>query len=125
MDTAGQVKYWVDGAREDWEAAVDLVHQGRMRHGLFFAHLALEKALKAHVSLRTNTPPARIHNLVRLAQTAGLALTDDVMDLLADMNQFNLEGRYPQPQQQNISGPGAAEYMKRAGEVLAWLTRQL
>jgi hypothetical protein len=30
------------------------VARGRTRHGLFFAHLALEKTLKAHVCRATN-----------------------------------------------------------------------
>ncbi len=49
IDIEKQVVYWRDGAHEDWEMAEDLVARGKTRYGLFFAHLALEKALKAHV----------------------------------------------------------------------------
>lgn len=38
------------------------VGRGRYRHGLFFAHLAIEKAVNARVSLRTQDHPPKIHN---------------------------------------------------------------
>ena len=49
VDISEQIKYWKTTAREDWEAAGELVESRRIRQGLFFAHLALEKLLKAHV----------------------------------------------------------------------------
>jgi HEPN domain-containing protein len=70
IDIAQQVAYWRDGAREDWAVAQDLMAQGRVRHALFCAHLALEKALKAHVCRQTNDLAPRLHNLVRLAEMA-------------------------------------------------------
>ena len=41
-----QIEYWVITGKEDWEVAEELVNNNRTRHGLFFAHLALEKVLK-------------------------------------------------------------------------------
>ena len=67
---------------------------GKARHGLFLAHLALEKILKAIICRRTHDVPAKIHNLTRLSELAGLKLGEPQADVLADMNQFNLEGRY-------------------------------
>ncbi len=49
IDIQKQIKYWQHGAVEDWDVAENLVDQQKVRHGLFFAHLALEKILKAHV----------------------------------------------------------------------------
>jgi len=45
-----QIKHWRSGAVEDWEVARNLVVQGRLRHGLFSAHLTLEKVFKVPVS---------------------------------------------------------------------------
>lgn len=53
IDLEKQVAYWRDGAVEDWQVAVELVNLGRTRHGLFFAHLALKKLLKAHLCRAT------------------------------------------------------------------------
>jgi len=44
--------------------------KNRIRHGLFLANLALEKALKALVCKATRDLAPRIHNLVRLAELA-------------------------------------------------------
>ena len=68
IDIAQQVVFWCAGAREDWAVAQDLIAQGRVRHALFFAHLALEKALKAHVRHQTNNLAPRMHNLIRLSE---------------------------------------------------------
>ena len=69
-----QIAFWRDSADEDMAVARDLVHRNRIRHGLFFAHLALEKALKPHVCRVTQDIAPRLHNLVRLAELAELDL---------------------------------------------------
>lgn len=125
IDVEKQVAYWRNSAREDWEVAQELVENGRVRHGLFFAHLALEKALKAHICRQTRDLPPRIHNLVRLAQLSTLALSEDQLEVLADMNAFSIEGRYPDllsPPPDLVEAQG---YLARAGKVLEWLMNQL
>ncbi len=42
------ISYWVRSAEHDWEAAMTLFHSGKNMHALFFAHLTIEKFLKAH-----------------------------------------------------------------------------
>ncbi len=49
VDILEQIKYWKDGSIDDWQAAEQLITGSKIRQGLFFAHLALEKILKAHV----------------------------------------------------------------------------
>ena len=95
VDISEQVEYWRSQAREDWEVAGQLVDSGKTRHGLFFAHLALEKVLKAHVCQATQKVAPRLHNLSRLAEMAKLELGSNQLDTLAEMNEFNMEGRYP------------------------------
>jgi HEPN domain-containing protein len=90
-----QVAYWRDGAVEDWEIAQELIERGRTRHGLFFVHLSLEKLLKAHVCRHTQDLAPRLHNLVRLAELAALPLSQAQVDVLAEINAFHIEGRYP------------------------------
>ncbi len=124
MDVEKHVAYWRSGAREDWGVAQDLVQRGSLRHGLFFAHLALEKALNAIVCRKTGTVPPRIHNLVRLAEMAELILDDERRDLLADMNGFNIEGRYPDTLRPLPDRREAEGYCQRAGVVLEWLMGQ-
>lgn len=125
VDAEKQIGYWRQGATEDWEVAVKLVKDGKSRHGLFFAHLALEKILKALICRRTQDVPPRIHNLTRLSELAGLKPDARQARTLAAMNQFNLEGRYPESYTTQLSPEKAAEYIARSQEVLTWLTQQL
>ena len=62
----------MDGATEDWQVALELGDLSRNRHSLFFAHLALEKTLKAQVCRTTNDLAPRIHALLRLAEMTAL-----------------------------------------------------
>jgi HEPN domain-containing protein len=121
VEIAEQERFWRRSAREDWDVGSHLVGVGRVRHGLFFTHLALEKALKAHVCARTRTIPPRHHNLVRLLELAEIDTTDSQLDVLAEMNAFNLEGRYPDALSSPPSQSEAREYLRRAEEVFEWL----
>lgn len=125
IDTGKQIAYWCSGAQEDWEVARDLIHNQKVRHGLFFVHLALEKLLKAHVCRYTNDLAPRLHNLVRLAELSSLPLSQAQIDILAEMNAFNIEGRYPDTLAPLPSQKEANEYLCRAAEVYQWLMNQL
>ena len=125
VDIQKQVLYWKSGAEEDIAVAEELIGNKRYRHGLFFTHLALEKILKAHICKKSNELAPRIHNLVRLSEMAAIDLSEDTLNHLADMNEFNLEGRYPIQYIDATSGPEANSYLNKTKEVLAWLVQQL
>ncbi|MHC4443785.1 MAG: HEPN domain-containing protein [Planctomycetota bacterium] len=125
IDVPKQIEYWCSSALEDWEVAVKLVQDGKSRHGLFFAHLALEKVLKSHICRQTQSVPPRIHNLIRLLELSAIAAEERHVEILADMNQFQIEGRYPENLLAPPSRQEAEEYMTRALETFQWLTRQL
>ncbi|MEE8392623.1 MAG: HEPN domain-containing protein [Anaerolineae bacterium] len=125
IDIEKQVAYWRTGAAEDWEIAQELIHGNRVRHSLFFAHLTLEKILKAHVCHHTRDLAPRLHNLVRLAELAVLPSSEARTDLLAEMNAFNIEGRYPDLLMPPPSLDEAKDYLRRAEEVYQWLMNQL
>jgi HEPN domain-containing protein len=121
IDIEKQINYWREGAIEDWDVARDLVEKNRCRHGLFFAHLSLEKALKAHVCRVTTDLAPRIHNLVRLAEIAKLDLRPAQLDVLAEMNAFNIEGRYPDSLSVPPEKKEAVRYIRQAEKVFKWL----
>lgn len=125
VDVEKQVSYWRTSAREDWAVGRALVQQQRARHGLFFVHLALEKVLKALVCRATRDLAPHIHNLVRLSELARLSLADDQLDLLAEMNAFNVEGRYPEAITPPPSPREARDYIARTEPVFQWLMSQL
>ena len=114
IDVDKQIAFWRKSAEEDMAVARDLVHRNHIRHGLFFAHLGLEKALKAHVCRTTKDIPPRLHNLIRLAELAELNPQPAHVDILAEMNSFSIEGRCPDTLSLPPSQDEALEYMNRA-----------
>jgi HEPN domain-containing protein len=49
IDKIKQIEYWIEGAEEDLSTAELLIREKRILHGLFFCHLVIEKAIKAHI----------------------------------------------------------------------------
>jgi len=125
VNVTKHIEYWKQSAGEDFVVAGELVDKGRYRHGLFFMHLALEKLLKAHVCKSTNALAPKTHNLRRLAELARLNLSEEFIDVVADMNDYNLEGRYPEAPLASISDTQGRQDMRRATEVFEWLMKQL
>ena len=125
MDVEKQVDYWRSGSEEDIAAAETLMESGHLRHGLFFAHLAIEKILKAHVTRKTGAVPPRIHNLVRLAELAGLALDSQRVTFLRDFAGYQLTGRYPDFMKAPLDSGTAQVDLILAKEAVEWLTKRL
>lgn len=120
-----QVKQLRESALEAWDDAVYLIEGKRIWLGLFALHLAVEKALKAHVVKATKDVPPFIHNLPKLADAAALELNERQRNLLADLNPYNIRGRY----QESLGTPPpmseVTALMKRAKELFEWLMKSL
>jgi HEPN domain-containing protein len=125
IDIKKQISYWQTGAVEDWQVAVELTNTGRTRHGLFFAHLALEKMLKAHVCRATQDLAPRMHALLRLAERAGLAFVEEQRAFLARFDRYQIEGRYPDSLPPALDIETAREELKQAREMFEWLSQRL
>lgn len=88
------IKYWIDSSDDDFETMVAMFDSKRYSWSLFVGHLMIEKLLKAYyVKVKSGYPPF-IHNLLRLAEKAGLKLTDDKKEQLVTVTAFNINARY-------------------------------
>jgi len=125
IDINKQIVFWRQGASEDFDVARELILNKRMRHGLFFLHLALEKILKAHICKNINDIAPRIHNLTRLSEETSLTIEPHFINILAELNAFNIEGRYPVSNVMPVSQSEAMDFLMRAEEVYKWLMNQL
>ncbi len=125
MDVRKHIDYWRTSSDEDFAAAESLLEKGHLRHSLFFAHLAVEKMLKVHVTRETNDIPPRIHNLIRLAEMAGLSVAPEQANFLRSFDMYQLEGRYPDSTGLLIDSEAAREKLALAGDILKWLKAQL
>jgi HEPN domain-containing protein len=122
IDIAKRVKYWRGGAaKDDLESAQVLVAAGKTRQGLFFAHLAIEKALKAHVCRLQGVVPPRSHDLLRLAREAQLEVTPAQAAVPKLAMRHCLEGRYPENWPESPARDEADQMLKDVCEVVQWL----
>jgi len=119
------ISYWRNGAEEDWEVAKQLIESDKIRHGLFFLHMALEKILKARICRSINDVAPRLHNLVRLAELSGIIFEQKQIDQLAEMNPFSIEGLYPEVWGAVPSRKEADMLKQRTKELFEWLKNQL
>jgi len=92
---------------------------------MFFAHLSVEKMLKAHVVKRTKKIPPKIHNLERLAQLSGLKIGPWRLDFLRRFEIYQLEGRYPDTTRAPLDRKTVREDFQKAVEMIKWLKDQL
>jgi HEPN domain-containing protein len=95
MTNSDYINYWKISAERDWLAVQALVASGNYVQALFFAHLVIEKLLKAHwVKDTGNNFPPRLHNLELLLSQTNLLMDTHDIDELRIMNAWNIEGRY-------------------------------
>ena len=95
FDVNKTMKYWFDSAEYDLDTGKSLLESKRFPYALFFAHLALEKILKAIVVKTTQEHAPFTHSLTFLASQAKIEVQESILDKLAEYTEFHLESRYP------------------------------
>jgi len=124
MDRVKHVSYWRTSADEDLAAARDMVARGHVRHGLFFLHLAVEKTLKGLLVQNKGTVPPKSHDLVQLAERAGVDVPDDTSRLMLRIARYCLEGRYPDSWIGPPDKATATALLADGEELLRWLDQK-
>ena len=125
IDIKKQIEYWFTNAEYDIETAELLISQNKILHGLFFCHLSIEKAIKAHfVKIKKEIPP-KTHNLIYLSEVTGIELNEEKNLLLGVLMRFQLEGRYPEYQPVIPSKEKASEYLSASKDLVQWLKKRL
>lgn len=121
IDARDLEKRWRADGKDDIGLARHLLGIGKHTRAMFFAHLALEKALKALIIRATGGLPPRIHNLLTLADRAGVTLDDNRQRFLSAMNEYQMAGRYLQIEK-SIDPRSAIEDLEAAERVFEWLS---
>jgi HEPN domain-containing protein len=124
IDAQAVARYWFAEAEEALTVADHLVEKGDYSYALFFGHLAVEKELKGLHLLRRGQHAPPIHNLLRLANAAGLELDAAQTQRLLRITGFNIEARYPDFRgewRRRCTPEYTAQQMAAIGEVLAWI----
>lgn len=98
---------------------------GEIAHGMFFAHPAVEKMLKAHAARNTRGIPPKIHKLSRLAELGGLELSEEGRVFLVEFQIYLLAGRYPDMPKVPLDTEIVRQDLAAAEEMIKWLKHQL
>jgi len=125
LDIQKQIDYWRKGAAEEWELATHLLDEDRIRHGLFLLHLTIEKAIKAHVCKKTGDVAPKSHNLLQLAEIAGLVVSQEESDFLGELSLFSIEGRYPDFYGELPLAQDVRRIRQETERIYLWLLSQL
>ena len=95
MTKQEHIKYWITTAEKDWDIVKKLYKSKDYLYCLFFVHLVLEKIAKAIWVKQNDITPPRTHNIVYLLEKSEINLSNVNKDFLLILNDFQLEGRYP------------------------------
>jgi len=88
------IRYWIEGADEDFDTMTTMLENKKYNWALFIGHLLIEKLLKAlYIKINNDYPPF-IHNLLRLAEKCGLDLIEEQRLFFATVTAFNINARY-------------------------------
>jgi HEPN domain-containing protein len=129
MKIEEHIKYWAESADHDLDSAESLFVAGKYDWSLFIGHLVLEKILKAlYVQDNQNQLPPKTHNLVKLAENTNIVLSADQKFFLDEVNDFNLEVRYPGYKREfykKCTNDFAEPYFLRIREMFQWIKSHL
>ena len=115
---------WIEQAQYDLETARAMMTARRWLYVLFCCQQTLEKALKALIVMRTGEFPPRIHNLARLAETAGLELSVERGEFMRELSAYYIQTRYPEEIDvlaDTVTQEAATEALRKTEETAQWL----
>ena len=129
MTKEEHINYWLESAKHDLDTAESLFKSEKYDWCLFIGHLVLEKVLKAiFVDNNENKIPPKTHKLTKLAMLSSLELTEEQKIFLDEVNDFNLETRYPDYKLEfynRCTEEYTGQYFKKIKEFYNWLKSQI
>lgn len=92
-------------------------------------HSALEKMLKALISETSDSPPPRIHNLLKLVSQSVLQnMRDETKKILDEINDYYMRTRYPSDFEKivlELEKDKATNIYNKTKEIVKWLKQQI
>lgn len=123
------IEYWQRGSLNDLRAAFDIAQLAKKNtHSLFFLHLSIEKGLKALFVYKNSDFAPLSHNLLMLSQKCGVEFSLDDSNILSEINEFNLETRYPNEIEDlnNVATDSfTLKYLNEGQRIQKWILDQL
>ncbi len=88
------IQFWLESSDKDFHTMMHLYEAGDFMWSLFIGHLVIEKLLKAYYVSKKDENYPMIHNLLRIAEKAGLDLNDEQQLFFSTVTGFNINARY-------------------------------
>lgn len=120
-----QINYWITASENDIDTAELLINNNKYLNGLFFCHLVIEKAIKAHIVKNTQQIPPKSHNLFYLSEKANLVFKENDGIFLGILMKYQLQGRYPDHNPNIPNETKVNEYLNKTKEIFKWIKEQL
>ncbi len=123
-----ETQEWIDDAEYDVQSAKAMLDAGRHFFVVFMCQLAIEKLLKAVIVERQGVVPPKIHNLIVLAERAGLTIPPEHHTLVRDLDNMSVVTRYPDGRRQlgaSLTDQRAAAFYDGTLEFSRWLRQEL
>lgn len=95
MDADQTVRYWLITANDDLKSIRNSFRAHDYVKALFWGHLYLEKLVKAVIVKKTGKHAPYGHDLPTLAEKAKFELTEEQIELLKRVSDYNIKARYP------------------------------
>lgn len=117
-------RQWADRARYDLETADAMFKAERHLYVLFCCQQAVEKALKAVIVGQTGELPPRVHNLLRLAEAAGIESNCEDVRFLGELSSYYIQSRYPEevrPTGESVTETLAREVLDKTEQTVTWI----
>jgi len=119
---------WVEQASYDLDTARSMLESKRYLYVLFCCQQAVEKMIKALIAKRTSELPPRLHHLMRLAEAAGLEVSEERARFLRELSAYYFQTRYPEEITEiskQVKPEAAGLILKHTEEVIQWLESML
>ena len=122
------VERWTEQAQYDLETARAMFASSRYLYVVFCCQQAIEKALKAIIVKQTEDSPPRLHNLLRLADIAGIAMGPNREAFIGELSGYYVQTRYPEEIESLgaiLDHETAAAALQETEEIIQWLLSML
>ncbi len=122
------IEYWLKTAEHDFESAQSFLDTKKYDWCLLAVHLMIEKMLKAFWVRDANKPVPYIHNLTKLAKETQLNLSNEQIELLQEIQTFNILTRYPDYKlafYKRCTKEFTSIWFEKGAELYQWLLSQI
>lgn len=122
------IQFWIESSDKDFQTMNNLYDSGDYMWSLFIGHLVIEKLLKAYYIKSKDENYPMIHNLLRIAEKAGLDLNDEQQKFFSTVTGFNINARYDDYKQsfyQKCTREFTAIWIEKIKNQRQWIKNQL